>query len=178
MSGSRLQVAHTADLAPRDLSVARALIYEVFDDATEDDWEHCLGGVHALIWQDDELVAHGSVIQRRLIYQGRALRTGYVEGVAVREALRRRGHGGAVMSALERIIRAAYEVGALGSSDEGLPFYAARGWQRWAGRSYAFTPEGIIRTADDDDGIFVLPVSVSIDITADLVCDFRNGELW
>jgi aminoglycoside 2'-N-acetyltransferase I len=178
MSGSRLQVAHTADLAPRDLSAARALIYEVFGDTTEDDWEHCLGGIHALIWQDDELVAHGSVIQRRLIYQGRALRTGYVEGVAVRATRRRQGHGGSVMSALEGIIRSAYEVGALGSSEEGLPFYAARGWQRWAGKSYALTPQGLIRTADDDDGIFVLPVTTSLELRADLVCDFRNGELW
>lgn len=178
MNSRRLQVAHTADLSSKDLAGARALIFEVFDDATEDDWEHCLGGMHAILWHDGEVLAHGSVIQRRLIYKGRALRTGYVEGVAVRAQVRRQGHGGAVMSELERLIKGAYELGALGSSDEGLAFYAARGWQRWAGKTYALTPKGIFRTSEDDDGVFVLPVSESLDLTADLTCDYRHGEPW
>ena len=178
MSSSRLQVAHTADLTREDLARARALLFDVFGDATEDDWEHCLGGIHAIGWEGERMVAHGSVIQRRLIYRGRALRTGYVEGVAVRADRRRQGLGAAVMAELERVIRAAYELGGLGSSEEGIPFYTARGWQRWHGHSYALTPEGTIRTPDDDDGIFVLPVSESLDLTADLICDFRQGEAW
>ena len=178
MMGSRLQVAHTAELSSGELAAARALIYEVFDDATEDDWEHCLGGIHAMLWEGDRLIAHGAVIQRRIIYKERPLRTGYVEGVAVRADRRRQGLGGTVMSELERVIKAAYELGALGSSIEGLEFYTARGWQRWQGRSFALTPDGIIRTPDDDDGIFVLPISMPIDATTDLTCDFREGEPW
>ena len=178
MDSARLRVAHTADLTGQDIAAARALVFEVFDDATEDDWEHCLGGIHAIIYEDDELVAHGSVIQRRLICKGQALRTGYVEGVAVRADRRRHGLGRAVMSELERVIRSAYDLGALGSTDEGLAFYTARGWLRWEGGSYALTPEGIIRTRDDDGGIFVLPVADAVDLTADLICDFRPGDLW
>ncbi|HET9847308.1 MAG TPA: GNAT family N-acetyltransferase [Candidatus Dormibacteraeota bacterium] len=173
-----MQVAHTADLTATQLAAARALVFEVFDDATEDDWEHCLGGIHAIVWEGDRMAAHGSVIQRRLIYKGRALRTGYVEGVAVRADRRRRGLGAAVMAELERVIRAAYVLGGLGASDEGIPFYLARGWQRWQGPSYRLTPEGTYRTADDDDAIFVLPVSESLDPRADLICDFRQGEPW
>src|SRR5438067_3727493 len=112
-------------------------MYDVFEDVTEEDWEHCLGGIHALLWDGKELIAHGAVIQRRLMYQGRALRTGYVEGVAVRANSKRRGFGGAIMSELETVIRRAYEIGALGSSEEGLPFYRARGWLQWQGKSYA-----------------------------------------
>lgn len=67
-NSSRLQVAHTADLSSQVLAAARTLIFEVFDGATEDDWEHCLGGIHAIVWDGDAMVAHGSVIQRRLIY--------------------------------------------------------------------------------------------------------------
>ena len=52
---------------------------------------------------------------------------------SVRREFQRRGIGGALMTELERIIRAAYELGALGSTDEGLPFYRARGWQPWRG---------------------------------------------
>lgn len=178
MSSSRLQVAHTADLTWHDLASARALIFEAFDDATDDDWEHCLGGIHAMVWDGDAFVAHGSVIQRRLICKGRALRTGYVEGVVVRADRRRQGVGATVMSELERVIKGAYELGALGASDEALAFYSARGWQRWQGKSFALTPEGIARTSGDDDAIFVLPVSEPMDLNADLICDYRHGELW
>ena len=48
---------------------------------TDQDWEHALGGVHAVAWLDGEVVGHASVVQRRLLHDGRALRTGYVEGV-------------------------------------------------------------------------------------------------
>ena len=34
---------------------------------TDDDWEHGLGGIHALAYEDDELVGHASVVQRRLL---------------------------------------------------------------------------------------------------------------
>jgi aminoglycoside 2'-N-acetyltransferase I len=50
------------------------------------------------------------------------------------------------MTELERIIRAAYELGALGSTDEGLPFYRARGWQPWRGPTSALTISGVVRT--------------------------------
>lgn len=129
---THVQTAHTADLDANALEAARALLYAVFDDMTEDDWEHSLGGMHALVWEDSELVGHASVIQRRLLYAGRALRTGYVEAVAVRADRRGRGHGARMMDVLERVIRSAYDVGALGSTDEAAAFYAGRGWQLWA----------------------------------------------
>lgn len=175
---TRVQVSHTADLSREVLTKARALIFEVFGDATEDDWEHCLGGVHAIAWENDDLVGHGAVVLRRLLYRDRGLRTGYVEGVAVKRDRHRQGIGSAVMDELERIIKGAYELGGLGSSEEGLPFYAARGWQRWKGKSYAMTPNGIVRTAEDDDGIFVLPVSVELNLDEDLICDYREGSGW
>jgi aminoglycoside 2'-N-acetyltransferase I len=58
-----------------------------------------------------------------------------------------------------------------------LPFYAARGWQLWQGRSFAMTPTGVTRTKDDDDGIYVLPVT-PLDLTADLIADWRVGDAW
>ncbi len=175
---ARIQVANTYELSRTELAAAHALIDVVFGDATEEDWEHCLGGVHAMAWEGDDLVAHAALVMRRLIYKGQALRTGYVEGVAVRRDRHRQGLGGAVMAELERAIGGAYELGALASSDEGLDFYAARSWQRWRGKSYAMTPNGVIRTADEDDSIFVLPVGDSLDLSEDLTCDYRRGELW
>jgi hypothetical protein len=65
----------------------------------------------------------------------------------------------------------------LSASEDATPFYAARGWQRWRGRSYAFTPNGIVRTADEDDGIYVLP-SVPVDLAGAITCDWRDGDVW
>ena len=173
-----VRTAHTADLDAATLTAARALLYEVFDDMSEHDWEHCLGGVHALAFDGDTLVAHAALVQRRLLHGGRALRTGYVEGVAVRADQRRRGHGAAIMDALERVIRGAYDVGALGATDEAVALYVARGWRQWQGPSSALTPDGIRRTEDDDGGIYVLPGAVPLDLDGELTCDWRDGDVW
>ena len=108
---AELQTAHTSDLDPEVLQAGRALLYNVFDDMTELDWEHSLGGIHALIWEGSELIGHGSVIQRRLLHGGRAWRAGYVEGMGVRADRRGRGHGTTMMAALERVISRAYDLG-------------------------------------------------------------------
>jgi aminoglycoside 2'-N-acetyltransferase I len=175
---AELRTAHTADLDAGARSAIRSLMDAVFDTVSDDTFDNVLGGVHALLLEDGELIGHGSVIQRRLLYGGRALRTGYVEGVAVRADRRRQGHGAAVMAALEQVIRSAYQLGALGASTEGGLLYASRGWQLWRGPSSALTPDGIKRTADKDGIIYVLPVSVPFDVSAELTCDWRAGSLW
>ena len=174
-----VRIAHTADLDASTLRAARALLDDAFgDEMTDEDWEHALGGVHALVSDGGKLIGHASVVQRRLVHQGRALRAGHVEAVAVRGDRRRQGHGGAMMDQLERVVRSAYELGALGASDEGAAFYAARGWQRWRGRTSALTPAGIVRTEEEDDWVFVLPVGVPLDLRGELTCDWREGDLW
>ncbi|KAF4408345.1 MULTISPECIES: GNAT family N-acetyltransferase [Streptomyces] len=176
----RLTTAHSADLGTAERTAARALLYDVFEgDIDEHDWEHCLGGVHAMVWEGPELVGHASVVQRRLLHAGRALRTGYVEGVGVRADRRGRGHGAALMAALERIVRGAYELGALGSTDEAAGFYAARGWRLWSGATEALTPGGVVRTKDADGCVYVLPAAVTPDPAGGpLVCDWRDGDVW
>ena len=174
-----VRTAHTADLDAATLEAARALLDAVFEgDMSDQDWEHALGGVHALVWEGNEVIGHASVVQRRLLHGGRALRAGYVEGVGVRADRRGRGHGTAMMSALERVVRGAYELGALGATDEAAGFYAARGWERWQGPTSALTPTGITRTEEEDGSIYVLPVTVPLDLSGELTCDWRDGDLW
>jgi aminoglycoside 2'-N-acetyltransferase I len=174
-----VRTAHTADLDTATLAAARALLDTVFEgDFSDHDWEHSLGGMHALAWEEGELVGHASVVQRRLLHGGRALRAGYVEGVGVRADRRRRGYGGALMEALERVVRGAYELGALGATDAAAAFYAARGWQPWRGRASALTPTGIERTQDEEGSIYVLPVAVPLDLSGELTCDWRDGDVW
>ncbi|MQY14726.1 Aminoglycoside 2'-N-acetyltransferase [Streptomyces sp. RB5] len=174
-----VRTAHTSELEPSVLAGARRLLEVVFDgELTEHDWEHALGGIHALASEDGELIGHASVVQRRLLHGGRALRTGYVEGVGVRPDRRRRGVGGALMRPLEGVVRGAYDLGALASSDAGLPFYAARGWRPWRGRLSALTPRGIEATPDEEGCVFVLPVSVPLDLYGRLTCDWRDADVW
>jgi len=136
------------------------------------------GGLHVLAYDDGALIGHAAVVQRRLLHGGRALRTGYVEGVVVRRERHGRGHGAELMDEIERIVRGAYTLGALSSSDMALGFYAARGWPAWRGPTSALTPEGIRRTPNDDGGIHVLPVDVELDFDGELTCDWRDGEVW
>ena len=174
-----VRLTHTADLDAPTRDAIRALLDAAFEgDFGDDDWEHSLGGMHALAWDDGDVVAHASVVQRRLLADGRALRTGYVEGVGVRPDRRRRGLGAAVMAGVEHVIRGAYDLGALGATDDGAALYTGRGWQCWQGPSSALTPDGIVRTADADGGIYVLPVAVRLDLTAPLVADWRDGDVW
>ncbi|GAB1513261.1 GNAT family N-acetyltransferase [Actinophytocola sp. KF-1] len=173
-----VRVAHTADLSPADRTAVRQLLDAAFDgDFADEDWAHTLGGMHALAWSGGELIGHAAVVQRSFLHGDRALRTGYVEGVAVRDDHRRRGVGAAVMAPVERVIRAAYDLGALSSSDIGIPFYEARGWQLWQGETWALTPRGRERTADDDDSVYVLPVT-DLALTGPLTCDWRAGDVW
>lgn len=173
-----MRTAHTSALDVATLDAARDLLYVVFDDMTDHDWEHALGGIHALVWDGAELVGHASLIQRRLLHGGRALRAGYVEAVAVRADRRRQGHGAAMMQALEAIARRAYGVAALGATDEAAQFYAGRGWQLWLGATSALTPRGIQRTPDDDGAVYVLPISTPLDVHGELTCDWRDGDVW
>jgi len=175
---TELRTAHTADLGAGEKAAIRSLMDTAFDGVSDDTFDNVLGGVHALVLGDGELIGHGSVVQRRLLHAGRALRTGYIEGVAVRADRRRQGHGAALMATLERVVRSAYHLGALGASPEGGLLYASRGWQLWRGPTSALTPDGIIRTPGTDDIIYVLPVSVPLDVSAELTCDWRAGSLW
>ena len=168
---------HTSALGTAALASARELLEVAFDgELTAEDWEHCLGGLHVLAYDGAELIGHAAVVQRRLLHAGRALRAGYVEGVAVRADHRRRGVASALMDEVETIIARAYDLGALGSSDDGLPFYLGRGWRAWTGQLRAFTPDGLIDTPDERGWILVFGDGLALD--GDLVCGWRDGDVW
>ena len=174
-----IRIAHTAQLDAATLALARALLDEAFGgDFSDGDWEHGLGGLHALAWEGAELVGHGSLVQRRLLHGGRALRAGYVEALGVLPDRRRRGHGAAIMEALEGALRRAYDLGALSATDDAARLYEARGWRRWRGATSALTPSGIRRTPEDDGSVWVLPLAAAVDLRGELTCDWRDGDVW
>ncbi|WP_050508465.1 hypothetical protein [Streptomyces rimosus] len=71
MTDTRPRLAHTAELDARTRFAAKTLLHEVFEgDMTEEDWDHALGGVHALVWEGEELIGHASVVQRQMVHAG------------------------------------------------------------------------------------------------------------
>ena len=175
-----VQLLETTD-APRSLLGAiRRLLDEAFDgDFSEEDWDHALGGWHAIVRAQESIVAHAAVVERRIFVGSRAYRTGYVEAVAVSPAHRRRGLGTAVMTAATALVRAKFDLGALSTGESG--FYARLGWERWAGPSYVRDADGRLhRSADEDAGIMVLRCGASqaIDCGDRIACEARTGDSW
>ncbi|MFE5944038.1 GNAT family N-acetyltransferase [Streptomyces sp. NPDC056480] len=175
-----VRTAPTHELGADRLRSVRALLDAAFDgDFSDDDWDHALGGVHAWIEDEDGIAAHGAVVMRRALHRGRSHRVGYVEGVAVRAGLRRRGLAGAVMAELERVIDGAYVFGALGASDAGAALYRGRGWQVWEGRIEAVGPEGIVHLAEEEGYVYLRPAAGRAlpDPAAALLFDWRDGDV-
>lgn len=177
------RLIHTSDLDPETREDAKRMVIDAFDgEFTEADWEHSLGGMHAMIFDHGALIAHAAVVQRRLLYRNTALRCGYVEAVAVREDWRGQGLARAVMDAAEQVIRGAYQLGALSATEAGRPIYIARGWLPWRGPTSVLAPAGLTRTPDDDNALFVLPVGLPdglvLDTAAEITCDWREGDVW
>jgi aminoglycoside 2'-N-acetyltransferase I len=54
----------------------------------------------------------------------------------------------------------------------------SRGWQRWEGHTAVLTPAGTVRTPEEDGSVFVLPVTTALDPAGELVCDWRDGDVW
>jgi aminoglycoside 2'-N-acetyltransferase I len=178
-----LSVRHTAEVDPVDLAAAQHLLAAAFAHLPPDeafgpeDWEHALGGVHAMVHDSGVLIAHASLVMRRMLHSGRALRCGYVEAVAVAPDRQREGLGGQVMTALETLAPA-YDLLALGATDEGMGLYVSHGWVPWRGRLSALTPDGVVPTPDEEGYVLVLPGSVPLDLGAELTCDWRDGDVW
>ncbi len=173
------RLIHTSDLDNETIDNAHRLLVEAYGGQfTETDWEHTLGGMHAVIAHRGALIAHAAVIQRRLLYRGSALRCGYVEGVAVHQDCRGQGLGNAVMDAAEQVIGGAYQIGALSATGAGERLYRPRGWLCWRGPTSVLSPDGVIRTPDDDGSVFVLPVGVDVDPVEELTSDRRDGDVW
>lgn len=165
-----------------DLDAAEALVRVAFgENFRTHDWLHGVEGVHVLITENDEMLAHASVVTRTLRSGRDAFATGYVESVAVHPDEQGRGLGGVVMDHAEAIIREHHQLGALNAVESAAPFYSARGWLPWIGPTRAVTPDGVVDTYDPADRIFVFPTtstSLQFADTATLTCDWRDGDLW
>ena len=150
-----------------------------FDDFTDDDWAHALGGWHAFVAEDGAVVAHAAVVERRILAGGRDYAAGYVEAVAVRPDRQGRGLGSRVMAALDELIRDRFELGVLSTGE--WHFYERLGWERWRGPAFVRRRGGLLeRVEDEDDAVMVrrFGSSAALDLGAPIACDERDGDSW
>ena len=79
-------------------------------------------------------MAHAAVVERVLEVGGRAVRAGYVEGVATTPTRQGEGLGSLVMQRVGQLLEAEFEVGALSTGRHA--FYERLGWERWRGPTF------------------------------------------
>jgi aminoglycoside 2'-N-acetyltransferase I len=137
-----------------------------------------MGGTHWLAEADARLVGHASVVPRILEADGRPVRAGYVEAVAVDPAWQRAGIGSRLMAAAGAHIAGTYELGALGTGEQ--PFYERLGWERWQGPTFERTAGGDVPTPEEDGYVMVLrvPGSPALTLRERLSCEWRPGDSW
>jgi aminoglycoside 2'-N-acetyltransferase I len=178
MNLSELSVQRlTSADAISQLGDLRAFLDEAFDgDFSDEDFEHAFGGTHFVILARGQLIAHGSVVLRRISFDGQVYATGSLEAMAV--ALEWRGHGigSKLLAALTDFCRSSFAVSMLSTGSHAV--YEHRGWRRFNGESHLATDSGLLRTEDDDDGLMVLTSLEHVVAANQATCDFRSGDVW
>jgi aminoglycoside 2'-N-acetyltransferase I len=169
----------SADLDADSLLSIRALMAAAFGAGfSGDDWAHALGGTHFMVREGSRVVAHASVVGRRLEIAEHSVRAGYVEAVATIPGRQRQGLGTAVMRAVGLHIQRSYEIGALSTSAH--RFYERVGWERWQGPTFVRADSSLVRTEDEDDGVMVLktPTTPPVQVGDAIICEWRPGDVW
>lgn len=169
-----------AEMSDARLIAIRLMLDEAFEGHFgDDDWEHGLGGTHAMILEAEQVLAHASIVARRITVGSLDVRVGYVEGVGVTSSRQREGLGSAVMRALGEVVRDQFELGMLSTGE--WEFYERLGWERWHGETWTVHSDGRReRTAEEDDGIMAFRTkhSTGIDTSSGITCEHRAGDSW
>ncbi len=169
-----------AEVSAERVSAIRRMLDEAFDGRfSDDDWNHSLGGTHAMILDGEQVLAHASVVPRTITVGTRQVHVGYVEGAGVTPALHRQGLGSAVIVAINGVIGDRFELGMLSTGE--FQFYERLGWERWHGPTWTIHADGRReRTEDEDDGIMAYRTERSgdVDVTSPIVCEHRLGDCW
>ena len=174
----RISRALDSDFTTQIESALQSLMSEAFEgDFSEEDWQHTFGGMRFLGYMDNQLIAHGAVIQRWMDVDGERKLVGYVEGIAVTPTLWRKGFGSLLMAELTTYCRSEFPLSMLSTGEK--DFYRRHGWSDFAGESYVSNAGVEIRTEDEDEGLmYLLGASQDNVSPRKVVCESREGDAW
>jgi aminoglycoside 2'-N-acetyltransferase I len=155
----------------------REFLDEAFDyDFTDEDFAHSMGGTHFAVVHNGRLIAHASVVLRRLSFGGQVFDAGYVEALAVALPWRGRGVGSKLLSELTAFCQENFAVSMLSTGSHG--FYERHGWRRMRAESYFYNGTFSVRTSEEDETLMVLSELDEVLSAKKVVCDFRDGDVW
>ena len=174
----RISRASDADLDSQISEVLRNLLNEAFEgDFSEEDWQHTFGGMRFLGFLNDQLIAHGAVVRRKIKVDESDLIIGYVEGIAVAPTYWHKGYGSLLMADITSYCLSEFSLSMLSTSEKG--FYRKHGWCDFEGMSYVFKDGVEIRSEDEDEGLMYLSgLHQFTDYPRKVVCEARDGDAW
>jgi len=131
--------------------------------------------VHAVVYQDDRLVAHAGLVVRTLYLPDRSIEVAYVEYVAAEP--RGQGFGTQAMRAIEaEIRRRGFSLAALATGSPA--FYERLGWRLWRGPAAYRKPDGTV-VATPNEKPMVLDLGADVNLDDPIDCDWREiGDIW
>ncbi len=170
-------VLTTEELGEGRRAQLRPLFDLAFADFTDEDYEHGLGGLHVVVEQDGQLIAHAAVVPRELHLPEQVLDCGYVENVATHPRVRGQGLGAVVVRELNRLIVRDHQLGALRTGVNA--FYRRYGWLDWRGQTFEVDREGGWQPTDDHGQVMVLPTpGHRLDPEQPIAAPQRPGKAW
>ena len=131
--------------------------------------------VHALVYRDEQLVAHAGYLVRTLYLPRRTVTTAYVEYVAAEP--QRHGFGTEAMRAIEaEIRRRGFSLAALATGSPG--FYERLGWRLWRGPAAYRAPDGTVVPTPNEKPM-MLDLGARVNLDGPVECDWREiGDVW
>ena len=174
----RISRASDADLDPQISAVVRNLLNDAFEgDFSEEDWKHTFGGMRFLGFLNDQLIAHGAVVPRKIEVDESDLIIGYVEGIAVAPTYWHKGYGSLLMAEITSYCLSEFSLSMLSTSEKG--FYRKHGWSDFEGMSYVLKDGAEIRSEDEDQGLMYLSgLHQFTDYPRKVLCEARDGDAW
>ena len=173
-----LQVVQHADLTAQHRSEIVALCSDAYEEDFAPYFRLLSSATHVLAIESSRIVSHAAWLPRqlRLGHTRLPLSCAYVEAVATPISLQRKGLGTLVLRAIPPLLDG-YDVAALSPSEPA--FYARAGWEMWAVSFYC--RQGDRRFAFEGEEVMIhrlLRTPAALDLTADLECDWREGDVW
>lgn len=161
-----------------NLGAIKNLLSDAYeDDFSEEDWLHTFGGVRFLGTINREIVAHGSVVPRKISINDELIAVGYLEGIAVSSNHQGQGVGRQLLSSISDFCLSEYQISML-STDE-FDFYGNFGWKQFKGKSGVLLGTEVILTPDEDEGLmYLIGKTGSSQEILTAYCDSREGDHW